>query len=138
MRTTAGGSVLYADASALVKLVVEEPESATLARVVAERAQPLATSAVSLVELLRAVRVAAAGGGAVAVARTLLSGIALVELDRRLLEAAVPYTSTRVRTLDAVHLVSALEVQARTMLVYDRRLAEAAEAAGIEPLAPGR
>lgn len=137
MRTTAASSVLYADTSALVKLVVEEPESTILARLVAERAQPMATSAVSLVELLRAVRIADAGG-AVALARTLLAGIALVELDRRLLEAAVPYTSVRVRSLAAIHLVSALEVQARTMLVYDRRLAEAAEAVGIEPLAPGR
>jgi len=42
-----------------------------------------------------------------------------------------------VRTLDAVHLASALRIRARRMLVYDRRLAEAADAAGLETIAPG-
>ena len=46
-------------------------------------------------------------------------------------------TSAQVRTLDAVHLASALRVGARQMLVYDRRLADAAEAAGFDVLSPG-
>jgi predicted nucleic acid-binding protein len=42
-----------------------------------------------------------------------------------------------VRALDAIHLASALRVGAREMLVYDRRLAEAASAAGLQVLSPG-
>ena len=47
------------------------------------------------------------------------------------------YSSAHVRSLDAIHLASAVRVGARRMLVYDRRLAEAAEAAGNEVLQPG-
>lgn len=61
----------------------------------------------------------------------------LVDVDRELLDAAVAWTSARVRSVDAIHLASALRVGARQMLVYDRRLAEAAEAAGLEVLSPG-
>ncbi len=67
----------------------------------------------------------------------MLDGVEIVELDRSLLEAAVSYTSTRIRSLDAIHLASAVRVGARQMLVYDRRLAEAAAAAGLEVLSPG-
>jgi uncharacterized protein len=45
--------------------------------------------------------------------------------------------TTRLRTLDAIHLATALEVGAGEMLVYDRRLADAASAGGIVVLSPG-
>ena len=61
----------------------------------------------------------------------------LVEVTGDLLDEAVSYTSVRVRALDALHLASALRVGAREMLVYDRRLAEAAAAAGLEVVSPG-
>jgi predicted nucleic acid-binding protein len=83
------------------------------------------------------VRIADPGGDGAARARALLDGLELVELDRDLLEHAVSYTSARVRSLDAIHLASALRVGARQMLVYDRRLAEAAAGAGLEVLSPG-
>jgi len=66
-----------------------------------------------------------------------LERVQLVELDRDLLEDAVSYSSAHVRSLDAIHLASAVRVGARQMLVYDRRLAEAAAAAGLEVLSPG-
>ena len=119
-----------------MKLVVEEHESRALARELGRRPVPLATSAVSLVEVLRAVRVAAPDGPAATRARGLLAGVALLTIDLELLEAAVPYTSSRVRALDAIHLASAIRARARRMLVYDARLAGAAEAAGLEVVAP--
>ena len=69
--------------------------------------------------------------------RVVLERVQLVELDRDLLEDAVSYSSAHVRSLDAIHLASAVRVGARQMLVYDRRLAEAAAAAGLEVLSPG-
>jgi predicted nucleic acid-binding protein len=41
------------------------------------------------------------------------------------------------RTLDAIHLASALEVGADEMIVYDRRLADAARANGLTVTSPG-
>lgn len=82
-------------------------------------------------------RIADPGGDGAARARALLDAVELLDLDRDLLDAAVSYTSARVRSLDAIHLASALRVGARQILVYDRRLAEAAAGAGLEVLSPG-
>lgn len=128
---------IYADASALVKLVVEERESEPLRRFVDERRPLLTTSELAIVELLRAVRVAAGGAEGMARARQELDATELLDVDRELLETAVSWTSARVRSLDAIHLASAVRVGARAMLVYDRRLAEAAAGAGLEVLSPG-
>lgn len=135
--TAATEAPVYADASALVKLVVEEPESSALRGFLEVHDPTLASSALALVEVLRAVRVAGLGGDGVRRAREELDATDVVELDRELLEAAVSWTSAEVRTLDAIHLASALRVGAREFLVYDRRLADAAAAAGLEVLSPG-
>lgn len=138
MLTTAATDLrIYVDTSALVKLVVEEPESSALRRFVESNRPRLATSELAIVELLRAVRVAAAGADGIRRARQELDAAELIDVDRNLLETAVSWTSARVRSLDAIHLASALRVGAREMLVYDRRLAEAAAAAGLEVLSPG-
>lgn len=128
---------VYADASALVKLLVAEPETPALRNYLELHDPPLVSSALALVEILRAVRVAGLGGEGARRARAELDETDVVEVDRQLLEAAVSWTSAQVRTLDAIHLASALRVGAREMLVYDRRLAEAASAAGLEVLSPG-
>jgi hypothetical protein len=70
-------------------------------------------------------------------ARARLDEADLIDLDRELLEAAISWTSVPVRSIDAVHLASALRVGVSEMLVYDSRLAEAAAAAGLEVLSPG-
>jgi predicted nucleic acid-binding protein len=89
------------------------------------------------VELMRAVRVAGLGPVGARRARAHLDEADLVAIDRELLETAISWTSARVRTIDAIHLASALRVGAREILVYDRRLAEAAVAAGLDVLSPG-
>lgn len=128
---------LYADASALVKLLVREPESEALLELLNRRRFRLATSALAVVEVLRAVRLAEPGAAGMRRAYERLDQSHLVDVSRAVLDDAVSFTSARVRALDAIHLVSALRVGAREMLVYDRRLAEAAGAAGLEVLAPG-
>ena len=135
--TAATERLVYADASALVKLAIDEPESEALGRFVTDTRPLLASSALAVVELLRAVRIADRTGVGIARARVRLDEMLLVDVDRDLLDDAVTYTSAHVRSLDAIHLASAIRVGARQMLVYDRRLAEAAEAAGIEVLHPG-
>ena len=95
------------------------------------------SSALSLVEVQRGARIADVTGSGAQRARAVLDGLEIVDLERSLLEEAVSYSSARVRSLDAIHLASAVRVGARRMLVYDRRLAEAAAAAGLEVLNPG-
>ena len=104
---------------------------------VADTKPHLASSALAVVEVLRAVRIADRSGVATARARIRLEETLLVDVDRELLDEAVTFTSAQVRSLDAIHLASAVRVGAKQMLVYDRRLAAGAEAVGIEILQPG-
>ena len=117
---------------------MEEPESGALIRFVAETKPQLASSALAVVELLRAVRIADRSGVAMVRARIRLDETLLIDVDRDLLDDAVTFTSAHVRSLDAIHLASAVRVGAKQMIVYDRRLSEAAESAGIQILQPGR
>lgn len=137
LTTAATDERVYVDASALVKLVVEERESRALRHHVESSRARLVSSELAIVEVLRAARVAAAGPEGVGRARRELDETELLSIDRELLETAVSWTPAHVRSLDAIHLASALRVGAREMLVYDRRLADAAAAAGLEVLSPG-
>lgn len=120
-----------------MKLVVRERETDALRVLLEERRQQLATSAIAVVEVMRAARIASPDGAGARRARGRLEETYLVDVDRELLDAAVSWTSVRVRALDAIHLASALRIRAREMLVYDVRLAEAAAAAGFDVLSPG-
>ena len=127
---------LYADASALVKLLVAEPESAALARAIPANAE-VVSSAVSVVEVARAVRVAELDDEAEPDAAGLLAGCTLVDVDGPILYAAAALVSSELRTLDAIHLATAVAVGPDAVLVYDRRLANGAAGAGLQVEAPG-
>lgn len=125
---------LYLDASALVKLVVEEPESSALAATIGG-APEMTSSAVAAVE----VRLAARRSGitaAVQAAEELLSAVAPVWLTRDLVRTAGRLAD--LRTLDAIHLASALSLESsiEAFVVYDRRLGAAAARAGLQVLTP--
>lgn len=128
-------ALLYLDASALVKLAVAEPESRALRELL--RSWPeRASSVISRVEVVRAA--ARVGGSSVRRARDVLDRIALVELDEAVLERAASLEPTHLRTLDAIHLATALSLgeDLGAICAYDARLAEAAASAGIEVLSP--
>src|SRR5262249_26963833 len=96
--------MVYLDSSALVKLVIAEPESAALRRYL--RAEPeRASCALARVEVLRAVR----GHSAMALtrARRLLQRLHLVAIDDDLLDAAAMLDPRVLRSLDAMHLAAA-------------------------------
>lgn len=123
---------LYLDASAITKLVVDEPESAALERVVAGKA--LATSRVAVVEVTKAVARADPGADPWGV----LSRLAFVELDADLARLAGATGGPALRALDAVHVASALRLvpEIVAFVTYDDRQAEAARAAGFDVVAP--
>jgi predicted nucleic acid-binding protein len=127
--------IVYADASALAKLAVEEAESAALRRYLASR-PTVYTSRLAFVEVVRAARVAGGESGA-SKARQILDGCELIEVETALLDRAAALADARLRTLDAIHLASALRVGPDEVLSYDRRLVEAAEAAGLAATSPG-
>ena len=125
----------YIDSSAIVKLVVAEPESKALRRYVARR-QPLVSSALARTEVARALM----PGGAEAVARghQALRSIQLLRVNDRVLSEAGRIEPAELRSLDAIHLasVSQLGAAVKQIVTYDERMAGAAAALGWFVAAP--
>lgn len=126
----------YLDASALVKLVVAEPESDPLARWLGPEPR-IVSSEIAISEVVRAVRLADSRTEVADRARRRLEETTLVELDRDLLERAATVGPPRLRTLDAIHLATALAVDPDELVAYDRRLLDAAAEAGLTIASPG-
>jgi predicted nucleic acid-binding protein len=129
--------LVYLDSSALVKLVVAEPESMALIEHLEEWPQRV-SSALALTELPRALDRAGLGAPAHRRARDVLGRIALVDVDRRILTTAATLEPSTLRTLDAIHLATALAIREDLEMVvtYDRRLRAAAERVRIDVVAP--
>ena len=129
--------LLYVDSSGLVKLVVAEPETPALMAMLSQHPN-LVSSAVAAVEVIRAARRASTSQAVVARAREVVRAVHLLAVDARVLDHAAELEPPGLRTLDAIHLASALSVRddLEAMVVYDERLAAAAEAAGLKVLAP--
>lgn len=127
---------LYLDTSALVKLVIAEPESAPLRSYLGQHAgTPYAASALVRTELRRAVRTASES--LLPAVEHLLSALALVRVDDALLDTAGTLGPQVVRSLDALHLAAALRVAPLTALVtYDIRMQDSARSLGLSVTAP--
>lgn len=135
-------ALLYADSSALVKLVRDEPESAAL-RAFLDDADILCCELV-LTEVPRAIRRAATLDSSLPLDRLLdragdlLEAVALIPLDRALLSAAGALPEPALRALDAIHVVAAASVSPiDAFLTYDERQAAVARLAGLRTVAPG-
>ncbi len=129
--------VVYLDASAAVKLVVEEAESVALRSWLGKIDQPrLIASALLEAELLRAVR--REHPAAVDQAWAVLRTIGLIPIGETILRQAGMLDPVLLRTLDAIHLATALtlDIAELTMVAYDDRLVDAARAAGISIAVP--
>lgn len=126
----------YVDTSALVKLVVAEPASAALTA--ALEWDELVASALVRTELRRA---AARHPQAAAAQRAteLLSRISLVAVDTSILDHAGRLAPASLRSLDAVHVATALAIGSHLdhMVTYDEQMASAARHHGIAVTAPG-
>lgn len=138
MSATATGAdrLAYADSSALLKLVVDEPESEALERYLEAGQTPLISSRIAVVEVTRTAKLA--NPALREAAEALIGTCQLVDVGAAILERAAELASARLRTLDAIHLATALDVEPDEMIVYDGRLAEAAVAAGLRTMSPGR
>jgi predicted nucleic acid-binding protein len=109
-----------------VKLLIEEPETEALQAHLDSDAIVLATSQLAIVEVSRATGLANGSGEVQEEVDRLMSSCTLVSVSAELLRAARRLASASVRTLDAIHLASALRIEADELLAYDRRLLAAA------------
>lgn len=125
----------YLDSSAILKLVVTEPESGALRDYLAGRV-PLVSSAIARVEVLRHAH--RQDAEAVDKARAVLGAIELLEVDDAILGEAAIVLPRTLRTLDALHVAAALSLGSvlETLVAYDVRLQEAARSAGLVVVAP--
>ena len=119
-----------------MKLFVRESESAALASFV-PRDATLVYIALALVEVTRTVRVAGLEDEVEGGLESLLDDIVLVDVDRSILSRAASLVGATRRSLDAIHLSTAVLVEPEVMLVYDRGLRQAAGSVGLPVEAPG-
>lgn len=125
----------YVDSSALVKLVIEEPESATLRRTLRRRSR-LVASALVCTEVVRAVL--PHGEAAVARAHVVLSILDRVRVTDQVLRQAGTLLPPELRSLDAIHLATVLHLRhdVSSLITYDERMAAAARVLKVRTTAP--
>jgi uncharacterized protein len=131
--------MIYLDSAAVVKLVHAEQESDALRDWLTERADTSWVSSVLLeVESFRAL--ARHSPGAIARLHSVLDLVELVELDSGIRILAQTIAPATVRSLDAIQLATALRIrgQLTSFVTYDKRLADAAAAAGLTVDAPAQ
>ncbi len=128
---------VYLDSSALVKLVVLEPESAALREFLRTHALRM-SSALAELEVRRALWRAGYGAAEGRRATEILARVALVEVDRRILRSAAALAPPGLRTLDAIHLATALSLgqDLAGIVTYDQRLSAGAIGADLAVWAP--
>ncbi len=128
--------LVYLDTSAFVKLVIPEPETAALVTALTTEAR-LVASEILEVEALRAARRASGDDGATA-ARAQLAGVRLLPLTAQIRRRACELEPVTLRSLDAIHIATALDLGERLtcMYAYDARMAGAASDAGLRVYAP--
>ncbi len=127
----------YVDASAVVKLVLREAESNALREFLMAQPSPL-TSRIATVEVRRAIGRATEAPYEDALA-AVWDRVEIIELDTAIADAAALVAPRSIRSLDAIHLASALAVadELQAFVTYDVRLAEAAVSSGLPVESPG-
>jgi predicted nucleic acid-binding protein len=134
-------ALFYLDASALVKLVRDESESAALRAYLKDA--DLVSSELVLTEVPRAIRRAVAHDPQLPLdtltdrAADLFEAVALLPLDGPLLEAAGALPEPALRALDAIHIAAAIDLGVIDAFVsYYERQSAAARLAGLRTAAP--
>lgn len=124
----------YVDASALVKLVIAEPESVGMERWYIE-CERVVTSRIAIVETRRAVLRRAHDAAHL---EHVLDRIEVIALNPRIADHAATIQPATVRTLDAIHLATALAAMPEldAFVTYDDRLADAARELDLPVVSP--
>jgi len=126
----------YLDTSAFMKLVIQERGSKAMRTWATADGIQLVSSDLLRTEALRAAR--RHSPDAHRQARTLLDAVSLLTISAEICERAAELDPSILRSLDALHLASALALgdDLEAVVTYDDRLAEACDAHGVTVLAP--
>lgn len=133
---------VYVDSSALLKRVVDEAESEVVEEVLARHVDAddvLAASSLAWVEVSRALRSGWDTEDTDTISEAVedaLSGIAERAVSAEVISLARRIGPLLLRSLDAIHLATAVLLEADRMLTYDDRLGEAARHNGIRVSTP--
>jgi uncharacterized protein len=124
----------YVDASAFVKLVIGEPESDALGDALAG----LTMTSSAILEVEAALVVRRRQPRSFNAVRRLLGSVRLVDVERAIRRAAGDLEDPGLRSLDAIHLATALSLGERcgAFFAYDDRLIAAARAHGLTVTVP--
>jgi predicted nucleic acid-binding protein len=134
---------VYLDSSAVLKRVIDEPESDALIEAVdryyRDRAS-LVSSSLAWIEVARALRKLedARFSDVGEPVDDALAGVLEMSINPQVVALARRTNPNILRSLDAIHLASALIVDADAVLTYDVRLEEACRHNGLRVTMPGR
>ncbi|OAA17554.1 PIN domain-containing protein [Corynebacterium afermentans subsp. afermentans] len=132
-RTASRMRRVYADTSAIACLLKAEPHTRAMRLWLEAGKCEVVSSDLLEIELRRlAVRLGRPQGEVTLILR----GISLAELNRATLRSASMLPMPYLRTLDAIHLQAALDLESDAVLTYDMRLSDAAREVGLEVIAP--
>lgn len=126
--------MIYLDSSALVKAIVQEEQSSVVRALMVDKL--VMASALSVVDVLRAVR--RRDESHTLAARMALAQAALIPISDSVLSQAGLLGPGALRSLDAIHLASALLIRDEldAFVSYDDRLLDAASALGMPVASP--
>lgn len=133
----------YLDSSALVKRVADEAGADGLRAAVdvaGATGMRFVTSALARVEVGRAVRArldAASPSAVAAAGYEAFIGVSVADLTRPILESARVIGPPVLRSLDAIHVATAIAAGVDELWTYDHRMAEVAEGLGVRVRVPG-
>ena len=136
--------IVYLDSSAILKRVLDEPESERFEDALGTWAanDKLGTSALSVVEVSRSLRARLDTGLDIrqmpATLDSALADLPQHPIDAEVLALARVLGPARLRSLDAIHLATAVLLQADLLVSYDERLTAVAEELGVPTASPGR
>lgn len=130
--------VAYIDSSALLKLVVREAETSSLEADLGGR-DGLIASRLAALECRRAARRTSTRRVLQAVEQV-LDAVYLLEMTPAILDSAATAGTPFLRSLDAIHLATALSINepGLEVITYDGRFSEAVLASGLRVVRPGR
>lgn len=130
-------TIAYVESSGLAKLAMTEPGTEALRSVLMNPDIARVTSALTYVEVQRAAW--RAGDDALAKARTALLSFNSIPVDQAVLERAARLAPPELRSLDAIHIATALAIDASDLVFfsYDPRTLAAAALHGLTVSSPG-
>src|SRR5680860_75959 len=134
--------IVYADSSGLIKRVVDEAGSGNLERTLEHHViagDVIVTSSLAWIEVSRGLRRLSeyAGTGIEDAIDIALSGVAERPITGDVVSLARRIGPFELRSLDAIHLATAVILDVDVVLTYDDRLTDACRYNGLTTVSPG-